>query len=802
MKFKLNFGFILLSLLLNTNSTYSQNIPSNGIIQGLIISETDNMPVLFANVWLKDQKTGTTTDEKGFFILKGLSDGNYNLTISCVNYKTTEKSNLVITNSQLLNIGTIRLKENSITLSEIVVSPGSYSIIENIKTSSGLTLSEQNIKNMAWAEDITRSVSRLPGISASDYSSKFAIRGGEANQVLMSLDGMELYEPFHQRDYSGGLFSIVDIEAIRGVDLLTGGFSAEIGNRLSGAFAMKTKNVQPNQQHFSAGVSIMNARVYADGKFAKNKGTYLFSARRGMLDLSLKAIGNKEFFPKFYDGLSKIEYALNEKHILSFHLLHSGDKAFIDNAPGDDKEYDEYATKYNSTYGWVTLKSFYTKKLNSRTILYSGNINHNRTGGFNKYDNSDKGSFSVNDQRDYTLYGIKQDWTWEAYDKLHFKLGFEAKEINAKYNYTSAIHELRLDSNERVYNFNRDLNIALKPKGEQVGTYITGRFNILPKLIAELGGRFDYTSYTGDKNWSPRISMVYAFSRNTFLRAGWGHYYQSQFINNIDVNNGNTAFNPYELAKHYVLGFEHKFKNNLNIRMETYYKDLSNLSPLWQNLRDHLENYPEARNDNARVTFNGSTSKGVELFLRYDEGKKISYWFSYALANATDNIKDIEFNGLLEKKVGKVPRLNNQNHTIYADINYRPTKTWHLSVSWQYYQGWPRTTYTYRYTYLPNGDKHFYQVHSSFNGIAYPAYHRLDIRINKSFKIKSSNITGFLHLVNVYNRKNLKKFDLDTRNDQGQLSLDNNGNYVPFEDNKYWLKFLPVFGIKWEIGKE
>ena len=53
MKFKLNFGFILLSLLLNTNSTYSQSIPLNGIIQGLIISETDSMLFEDNKYWLK-----------------------------------------------------------------------------------------------------------------------------------------------------------------------------------------------------------------------------------------------------------------------------------------------------------------------------------------------------------------------------------------------------------------------------------------------------------------------------------------------------------------------------------------------------------------------------------------------------------------------------------------------------------------------------------------------------------------------------------------------------------------------------
>ncbi|MEZ5040166.1 MAG: TonB-dependent receptor [Saprospiraceae bacterium] len=774
---------------------------NGGSIKGIIVSNEKKAPIPFANILLNETQTGAISAENGHFELTNLADGTYSITISYVSFQPISLKNISIVNAGQVDVGEIILKQEAFNLNEITVSPGSYSIMEKIAAFNQMILSEKNIKNMAWAEDITRAVSRLPGISASDYSSKFAIRGGEANQVMISLDGMELYEPFHQRDISGGLFSIVDIEAIRGIDLMTGGFSAENGNRLSGVFGMKTKTQGPDESNTSIGVSIMNARIYSDGKFAKNKGAYLFSARRGMLDLSLKAIGNEEFFPKFYDGLSKVEYQLNEKHTLSLHVLHAGDKAFINNSPEGDA-LDQFNSKFYSTYAWLTLKSFYEPTLFSRTLLYTGNINHDRTGAVDKYEPSDKGTFSVRDQRKYNYLGLKQDWNWEAFRNLHFKFGMDVKKLDADYDYVNSLHELRVHSNEVLYNFERDLAIKMKPTGEQIGTYFTSRFKILQKLIAEVGLRYDYTSYTGDKNWSPRTSMVYAFSKNTFLRGGWGYYYQSQFINNIDVNNGNVDFNPAELAKHYTLGFEHLLKNGISLRAEAYYKDLSHISPLWQNLRDHLENYPEARNDNARVIFNGINSKGIELFLRYDQDKKISWWFSYALAKATDDVKDIEYDGLLIKRTGKLPRLNDQRHTIYADLNYRPTHKWHFSASWQFYQGWPRTDYTYRYQTLPNGDLHFYAVHKAFNQTLYPAYHRLDLRVNRSFRTeKTGEITTFLHLVNVYNRKNLKKFDLDTQNDEGEYSLDSNLNYIPFEDNKYWLGFLPVVGIKWEIKK-
>lgn len=782
------------------NKTIAQNNNEyKGSITGKIINASDKQPIPYANIVIVKTQTGTTSDTNGKFRIANVRDSIYSIVISSIGFEPYVLEKITIVNGNSIDVGTIQLKESVITLNEVTVSPGSYSIMERRNSANSLALSEKNIKNMAWAEDVTRAVSRLPGISASDYSSRFAIRGGEANQVMISLDGMELYEPFHQRELGGGLFSIVDIEAVRGIDLLTGGFGADNGNRLSGVFAMKTKTQKTDERNTSIGLSVMNARIYTEGKFAKNKGSYLFSARRGMLDLSLKAVGNIEYFPKFYDGLTKVEYILNDKHILSFHLLHSGDKSFTNNSPGGDA-FEQFNSKFNSTYSWITLNSFYNPKLSSQSIIFYTNINHKRTGSLDKYEDVDKGTFSINDQRTYTNLGLKQNWNWEANKKIHFKFGFEAKGLNANYDYVNSINELRVDSNEQLYYFNRSLDIKMKPKGEQIGNYFTTKFMILPKLIAEAGMRYDYTSYTGDKNWSPRASMVYSLSKTTFLRAGWGHYYQTQFINNINVNNGDVNFHKAELAKHYVLGFEHLFKNGISFRTETYYKDLSNLSPTWTNLRDHLESYPEARNDNAQIAYNGSSSKGIEVFLRYDKDKKISWWLSYALAQATDNIKSINYNGMLIKRTGEITRLNNQTHTIYADINYRPTKLWHFSTSWQYYVGWPRTTYTYRYQKLANNDLHFYAVHSLYNGTSYPAYHRLDVRINRTFKTKKAGeITAYLHVINVYNSKNLKKFDLDTRNDQNQLSLDANGNYIPAGDNKYWLGLLPVVGVKWEI---
>ncbi|MEZ4887883.1 MAG: TonB-dependent receptor [Chitinophagales bacterium] len=786
--------FTIIFVLLGLLHSFAQTT-EKGRIQGILMDETTGETLVGVHIVIEETQTGTVTDSNGKFVIENLPKGKYTLILTFIGYAKKRIENLELAVNQTLKVGQIKLSEEAFSLNQVTVTPGSFSIM-GTKIASRQTLASKDIKNMSWAEDITRAVARLPGVSSSDYSSKFTVRGGEADEVLITLDGMELYEPFHQRDYSGGLFSIVDIETIEGIELMTGGFSADYGNRLSGVFNMQTKKIKDDEKHTSVGLSVMNARVYTDGTFADNKGSYIFSARRGMLDAVFKILGETESVPTFYDAMAKVSYQLGDKHNLSAYVLQSGDKTKIRDIA--EENFDKNDTKYSNTYAWLALNSYHTPHLFSRTLLYSGLVKHDRNGSFFKYEPTDKGTFTLTDKRDYSLFGVKQDWNWQISNNLLLKSGFEAKQIKADYNYFRELHEIRVNSNQELFDYDKITEIELHPSGQQIGIYLTSRFKVLPKLIAETGLRFDYTSYSNDQNVSPRISLAYAFGKNTFLRGAWGYYYQSQFINNLDVNNGITDFNTAELAKHYVLSFEHLFNNGINFRAEAYYKDLSNISPQWQNMRDHLEIFPEARNDNARIIYNGSASKGIELFLKYDKGEKISWWLSYALAKAEDDIKDIEFDGLLTKVTGKVPRLNDQRHTVYADVNYRLNKKWHFNLSWQYYKGWPRTDYTYDYKILPNGQYHFYQIHKEFNGTLYPAYHRMDLRINRHFKTpKNKNITAFLHLVNVYNRENLKKFDLDVTDDEGNLTLNNEGNYVPFEDNKYWFGFLPVIGASW-----
>ncbi|MBT4098011.1 MAG: TonB-dependent receptor [Gemmatimonadetes bacterium] len=767
-------------------------------ITGVVVDAASDTPLAGVIVQVEGMPSGTTTDGAGRFTVPIGPAGTVQLGLNLIGFDKLLLTPIELSGADV-DVGTVKLSARAIRLSEVVVTPGRYSIMSSSPI-RGQTMGRQELENMSFAEDITRAVSRLPGVASTDFSSKFTIRGGEADEVLMSLDGMELYEPFHQRDFVGGLFSIVDIETIQGIDLLTGGFTAEYGNRESGVFNMTTKT--PTQRNTTIGVSVMNVRLYTEGTLAGGEGSYLMSARRGVLDkIKLMSVVDDETTHFFHDAMAKVEMPVNDRHRLSAHVLLSGDRAEVrDVEPGI--AHDIHNTSYDNLYGWLALKSIYSDGLYARSLLYGGEITHDRNGDTAKDEYTDKVTFQLRDNRSYRFFGLKQDWIWDVSPHVSLKSGFDLKQVNAEYDYVFNLDDTRTNSAGVVGPFHNNNDIQTKPSGQQTGVYLSTRFNPWPDLYVETGLRNDRATWADDNLWSPRLSGAYNLTPRTVLRGGWGKYYQSQFINNLDVHHSAADFDPAELSTHYVVGLEHNFDYGIHARVEGYRKQITRLSDSYQNLRDPWEVFPEARNDDVLLRYDGAETAGVELFLKYDQGKKLSWWFSYARARAEERVVDIEFDGLLVEQTGTLRRINNQDHTVYADVNYRPNSRWHINLSWQYYTGWPLTTYDYvanrPYTEAPAPDLHMAATHNQFRGEDYPAYHRMDIRVNRDIRLGDATLKVYLHIINVYNRENLRKFDVDSTDDD-VLVADGQGSYQYFRDDTTWFGRIPVLGVTYDF---
>ena len=452
---------------------------------------------------------------------------------------------------------------------------------------------------------------------------------------------------------------------------------------------------------------------------------------------------------------------------------------------------DTYNTRYGNSYGWLTLRSALSSRLFAQSTISYGRLTRDRA-GIDYLGHQGDRNFTAADERDVDVIGLKQDWSLDVHNRWYMKWGVDLKDASARYDYRSTKRiGYRVEGGGlqvRVDTTVADLN----PSGRRLGAYLSNRFRVLPPLTAEIGLRFDRNAYTGDRAFSPRVNLVCELGRQTFLRGGWGYYYQSQGIHEIGVGDGEDGFFPAQLAKHWVAGLEHTLGNGVNLRLEGYYKALSDLRPEYRNWSNGLELFPETQLDRFRLNYNGATSKGVEAYLKYDRGGKVTWWACYALAKADGDVRSVTYEGVELAEAGGVhPGKHDQRHALCLDVNYRPNWKWHLNLSWQFHSGWPYTAKTYSSAQAPNGSFVYYQSYGDLNGATYPAYHRMDLRISRHFSTSKGRLSTFLAVINVYNRANERNIYHNWYRDR------DSGRQYPIEEKEHWFKLLPSLGASW-----
>ena len=141
-----------------------------------------------------------------------------------------------------------------------------------------------------------------------------------------------------------------------------------------------------------------------------------------------------------------------------------------------------------------------------------------------------------------------------------------------------------------------------------------------------------------------------------------------------------------------------------------------------------------------------------------------------------------------------MPKDFDQRHTIYFDTNYRPNHKWRINLAWQYHTGWPYSAREYSKSITPDGIQLVEETFGKRNGLKLPAYHRMDLRINRYFEIGQKRMSTFLNIINLYNRSNLRAKVLDFT-----LFASNGDLILAQERDEAWFPILPSIGATLEF---
>lgn len=655
--------------------------------------------------------------------------------------------------------------EMPVALEEIVVTPSRFTILRE-QAESRQFLSRDEVQRVPHlSDDLYRAIGRIPGTTSADVSARFNLRGGEEDEVLVLVDGAEIYDPFHVRDLYRA-FSTIDAEAVGSVDVLSGGYPAEYGGRMSGVVDINT--LAPTETKHEVGVSLLNMRFLSQGTFRASRGAWLLSLRRGYLREVLTLVDDTtDINPRYYDLLGKVQWTLAERTVVSAHVMASRDRLTLHDGPGTDAQ-----AAYDDRYAWLNLRHSWTDALFTQSVLSWGSLGRDRDGTFDNEFDLQRGQ--LEDHHQSTFVTLKNDATLSLTPHNLLKFGLTAKRVRARFDVegSSVVPFAVFALGDPPREVQRSVHV--RRSGNALDAYVADRYRVSDRVVVEAGLRAGSESYTPDGvHVSPRLNVAWTLAPRTSLRAAWGLFHQPQAIHELQVEDGITDYQPAQRSEHRVLGIEHSFNNGFDARLELYDKALTHLRPRYQNLFDRLLVFPELRADRIRIAPDSGRARGAELLVRSDPAQPISGWISYTYARVNDTIAGRE-----------VPRDWDQQHAMTFSANYQRGPKWNFNLAGTWHSGWPTTPVLARV----EGTQLLTQLGPRAS-TRLPDYQRLDLRATRT----AGAFSFFVELFNVLGHENV------TRVNTFEFTQEANGEVTAVPVTESVIGVLPSFGVTWRF---
>jgi len=731
-----------------------------GTLKGLVQSSTTGTQMPGVVVRVIEIRSQGITGADGRFEFPTMKAGTYTLETRAVGF-ASQRRHVIVRDGGATEVAFVL---QPLLAEEIVVQPSRLSLLGD-EAGAQLSLNREEIEALPHlGGDVFRTLSLLPGTASGGVSAEVHVRGARQDELLILLDGQELYEPYHLKDFDNAL-SIVGASALDRVHLMTATFPVNYGDRMAGVLSMVT---MPSARRLRLEASLLGAQIDAANSHLDGRLGWLVSMRRGTTDVLGRAFDIEN--PRYWDFFGKLRYELTPTQSLQLHGLTSQDS--LDFTPSEETK--QLHTDYHSSYLWLTHRAVLGPAFFVDTTASGTRGGQDRSGA----EDDGERAFDVSDERSLDVVGLTQSWSMQAGDRHFVNAGFEYQKFVSIYDYTSfrtfntPLRVLRSEPRGGTFAFDGRFG------SEHFSLYASDRIRPTDSLTLDVGIRFDRQTAQDDNVLNPRVSAAWRVGASSVLRLGWGHFSQTHRPYEVMIEDGDTRLYRAERSEHWVLGVEHVFAEGSRVplsslRAEAYRRDVSDPRPRYDNLFKPFDAFPEGEIDRVRLEPESAQAEGLEILARGRGTPRIEWWFSYGLASTTDRIDGRD-----------VPRRVDQTHTMNMDVNYRPARQWNVNAAWRYHTGWPLTPL--RFESAENESEQI-PVLGPLNSERVSDYHRLDLRISREWQTSRGNLSVFLDGHNLYGRENIAGRDVDFDEDP----------IIVVEEA--WPGFFASAGIIWEL---
>ncbi|WP_026968404.1 TonB-dependent receptor [Algoriphagus terrigena] len=585
----MNIRLILLSyFFLSQTQAFAQTT-----LSGRVLDEK-NHPLPGVNVFVKGSFDGSSTDVAGAFQFETTESGLQILVFSMLGFESQElKIELV---GRTINLPAVSLREEFNELNTVTISAGSMEASDEKKS---VILRPLDIVTTPSANgDIIGAFQTLPGTSTVGNDGRLFVRGGDASEVGIYIDGLKVANSYGTTAANVPTRNRFNPNLFKGTFFSTGGYSAEYGQALSSALAMNTKDVAVRSQ---VDLSVLSVGAGYSHTLANDNRSISLSGN--ILDLTpYQALVKQNFdwerAPHGWDLELAAQSKLKKGGILKvLARTESGGMELWQAMPGISGKGVLVNLKNNYSYAQTNWRKAYE---NGWTLFAGASYSHNR------------------DQVSYDSMEIDR-----ANDLTHLKFT-AVKDFSGRISAKSGVEFFIHSYAEKLVR-----SALSRSFDEQEGYLFTEWDWYLSRKLVLRGGLRAGHSKLADQSWAdPRASFAYQVSENGTLSLAAGRFHQLP-VDNFRVLNPNLQNSQ---ANHLILNYLLQ-TDGITFRAETFYKSYDELAL--------LEGNPQSPS----LLKNGGSgyAKGFDVFFRDRQSiKNTDYWITYSFVDSKRSYNQYE----------------------------------------------------------------------------------------------------------------------------------------------------------------
>ena len=609
---------------------------------------------------------------------------------------------------------------------------------------------------------------------------------------------------FATQGSSGGPVGILNVNLIKNVDLIAGGFPANRMNALSSFFEISLKEGRRDKMFTQLTVGASELTLSNEGPLTP-KTTYILSARRSYLQGLFRVLG-LPFLPTFNDFQFKTTTKINEKTELTFIGIGAIDQFSLNfDIPEDETQEEIEERKYllnvlpiQSQWNYATgakLKRF--RENGFWTFVLSRNMLNNESFKYAGNDDSSEQNLLFNYQ------------SQESENKLRAENSIFGKGYTLKYGVNYEYSRYLTDNFDRatLSTTGGVIDVSSVSNFNTYGAFISGTRNLNADRLLLTGGirvdgsDFGKTASNLLNQFSPRFSVSYQLRPNLFATANAGIYYQRPSYTILGFQNNEGAFvnqdNDVRFIRNAQLigGIEFLVpEKSRRFTAEVFYKKYSN--------------YPSSVRNGISLANLGADFGviGNEAVQSNSEGRAYGVEF-LAQQRLLNNFYGIASLTLVRSEFtnpntdGFIPSSWDNRFIVSLTAGKRFGKNWEIGARWRFLGGTPYTPNDLAAsTLIRNWDLRNSAIldFNRINGVRLASFHQLDLRVDKKYYFQKWNLNWYFDIQNAYNfQAEQPPLLIATRDAQGNIPVN------PADPSRYLLRelsnpagtLLPTVGI-------